>query len=346
MPCLVFSFDDYRPSSGATRDKDPILTTSADNMEVLRIREDTDLRAALTLAARSDCTIVHVHHEGLWDFARTAAAALGARTVYSVHVLQSEQDRLRGTQASKSSAQQAKALLEADSLHLPSRYVATVLGRTHPTLASKSVTIRLAREAMPDAPATVQRCDPATPIVAYVGRFADMGGFQQFLEALPPLFESKPTLRAIAAGGLPGNARGEKRWKKRWQHIAGDLADRLSMPGWLTEEELVALYRRASVLVVPSWFETFGQVVLEGMLHGAPIVTTGAGAIKELVDDNSALLIEAKSTAAIVEGVLKVLDDPEAARRRCENALRRAHECYLWRDRMPAFLALYRNEDD
>jgi glycogen(starch) synthase len=123
--------------------------------------------------------------------------------------------------------------------------------------------------------------------------------------------------------------------------MAGPHEDRLDMPGWLARDELSALYRRATLLVAPSWFETFGQVILEGMLHGTPILTTGAGAIAELVDEKSALLMEAKSSSAITEGVIEILSNPAAAAIRAQRAQCRADEGYLWSSRLPAFQMLY-----
>ena len=38
--------------------------------------------------------------------------------------------------------------------------------------------------------------------------------------------------------------------------------------GWLAPDQLAQWYRHADVLVVPSWYEPFGMVVLEGMLYG------------------------------------------------------------------------------
>lgn len=337
--CTVVSFDNFRPRGDLARDQVAALG-EMHGSPILRVHEKVDLRCALEQVAKLNCSAVHVHHEDLWEFGHQAARLLEAGSLFSAHTLQIEQDRLRGREPSRSTESQARALISADLIHAPSRAVANLLCGALPALGPKIRTIPLASDAWPQAKDESKPAH-AAPLLLYVGRFADMNGFAQFLEALPPLFDRVPELRAVAAGGLPGNEKGDKRWRNRWRKMAGTYEDRLEMPGWVARDELSALYRRATLLVAPSWFETFGQVILEGMLHGTPILTTGAGAIAELVDEKSALLIEAKSSDAITEGVIKILGNPEAAAIRAERALRTADEGYLWRSRLPAFRMLY-----
>ncbi len=341
MHSVVVSFDDFKASSGVDRSQEAVLKVNDEGIPIVRVAADVSLGSAFELAAQQAGTLVHLHHEGLWDFASDLAARLRLPLVYSVHVLQSQQDRLRGITATKSTEAQYRALRGADRLHAPSQTVSRLLGEIDPGLPAKAHTIRLAAE--PCAPASdgPPRAEAQSPLVLYVGRFADINGFQQFLSALPPLFAQCPQLRAVAAGGLPGNERGAKRWRKRWDAMAGGDAHRLEMPNWLGREDLAALYRQATLLVVPSWFETFGQVALEGMLHGTPLLTTGAGALAELVDSQSALLMKAKDTEAIIEGVLQILADPAAAQSRAAIAYEKAHTDYQWSARMPAFRTLY-----
>ncbi len=340
MECTVVSFDNFRPSAGHQRDEGAAMDESIHGTPGIRVHEKVALESALELVATLRSSVVHVHHESLWDFGQQAACALGAGTVFSAHTLQSEQDRLRASAPTRSSEAQAHALVSADLIHAPSSTVAELLCASVPTLRQKVRSIPLASESWPRAQDDSKR-DSGAPMLLYVGRFADINGFAQFLAALPPLFEKVPELTAVAAGGLPGNERGATRWKKRWRKMAGPQEARLQMPGWLERDALSALYRRATLLVVPSWFETFGQVILEGMLHGTPILTTGAGAIAELVDEESARLMEARCSHAIAQGVLETLEHPQEAAMRAQVARLRASEGYLWSSRMPAFLELY-----
>lgn len=53
--------------------------------------------------------------------------------------------------------------------------------------------------------------------------------------------------------------------------------------GYVQDEPLAALYRCASVLAVPSLYEPFGIVALEGMICGRPVVASDVGGLSEIV---------------------------------------------------------------
>lgn len=348
--CAVLSFDDYRPKakegSGA---RAPTRERAEDGTEIIRLESVLALPRAKELAASIATDLVHVHHEMLWETGAELAQTLSANAVLTVHTLQSEQNRLREVGSTLSSESQLRALRESAAIHAPSQAVAALieqrdleLGEIEP--GERVRVVRPGIAAWPgSAHAYAQDRFAGPPLLVYVGRFADINGFAQLLEALPTIFAEHRDLRAVVAGGLPGNRRAEERWIKRWQRDAGADADRLQFVGWLAPEALSELYARATILVVPSWFETFGQVLLEGMLHGAPLVTTGAGALAELVDSASAILIATRSAEAIVDGVTRVLADPLAADQRRAAALERARAEGSWDERIGEMLQLYRS---
>src|SRR6266699_677312 len=68
-------------------------------------------------------------------------------------------------------------------------------------------------------------------------------------------------------------------------------------------------YRAADVLLFPSLYEGFGFPVLEAFASGLPVVTSGAGGLKEVAGD-AALVVEGRDPAAYVHA-LERLDDPD-----------------------------------
>lgn len=66
-------------------------------------------------------------------------------------------------------------------------------------------------------------------------------------------------------------------------------------PANLTREDIAERFlSTADVLVHPTYFESFGMVVLEALAHGLPVIATDVYAIKEMVEDqNNGLLLEA-----------------------------------------------------
>jgi len=75
--------------------------------------------------------------------------------------------------------------------------------------------------------------------------------------------------------------------KHNYENLAAKLGvlDKLVMTGYIEEENLIALYKEASVLSFPSRYEGFGLPVLEALACGLPVVTTKISSIPEIIGD-------------------------------------------------------------
>ena len=91
--------------------------------------------------------------------------------------------------------------------------------------------------------------------------------------------------------------------------------------GWLSQEDLLARYRRAAVYVQASRHEGFGLAVAEAMLAGCVPVVVNATAMPEVVGD-AGVLIDSQQPGEVAEGVRRALElGPEAARSARERIL-------------------------
>ncbi len=79
-------------------------------------------------------------------------------------------------------------------------------------------------------------------------------------------------------------------------------------PGFVSTEELVAIYNVASLFVMPSFYEGFGLPLLEAMSCGCPVVTSREGSIPEGVG-NAALFVDAYSKEDIAKGMSTVFNN-------------------------------------
>jgi glycosyltransferase involved in cell wall biosynthesis len=57
---------------------------------------------------------------------------------------------------------------------------------------------------------------------------------------------------------------------------------RIHFTGYITEQELSAFYRKASLLLFPSYYEGFGFPILEAMSVGLPVVTSNVSSMPEI----------------------------------------------------------------
>ena len=108
-----------------------------------------------------------------------------------------------------------------------------------------------------------------------------------------------------------GSVTSEPRYAKQIQKFILDnqLSSYVYLHGPLDKEPLIEKLKNAHVLVVPSSYEGFGIVYLEGMCFGLPAVGTTAGAASEIITDGvDGFLIEPENSDQLEEK-LKILQE-------------------------------------
>jgi glycosyltransferase involved in cell wall biosynthesis len=147
--------------------------------------------------------------------------------------------------------------------------------------------------------------DPRAPRaereILCVGRASDPNkGVRKLLEALALLPHD---VRATLVDASGSEAIG-------WARKLG-IADRLTVTGRVETEELVRLYRRATLVVVPSRYEGFGLPAAEAMACGTPVVATNAGALPEVIETGGGgVLVPVDDAPALAKGIASLLEAP------------------------------------
>jgi glycosyltransferase involved in cell wall biosynthesis len=118
------------------------------------------------------------------------------------------------------------------------------------------------------------------------------------------------------------------------------LQERLRLTGYLSEEDLSALYSSCRVFIYPSLYEGFGLPPLEAMACGAPVITSRIPSITEVVG-RAAHLIEPTDREALARGIIKLLED-EHARDHLGRAGRERAAEFTWEKTARLTLELYR----
>jgi glycosyltransferase involved in cell wall biosynthesis len=104
--------------------------------------------------------------------------------------------------------------------------------------------------------------------------------------------------------------------------LRGLAPDNVEFTGWLSDDELQAIYRRAAVYVQASRHEGFGLAVAEAMLAGCVPVVMDVTAMPEVVGD-AGVLISSQRPEAVAEGVRRALElGPGGGARARERILR------------------------
>ena len=115
----------------------------------------------------------------------------------------------------------------------------------------------------------------------------------------------------------------------------GGLKERVLLPGFVPDAELVHLYRRARALVQPSLMEGFGLPPVEAMACGTPVLSSRAGSLPEVVGD-AGLFFDPTDVGSIATTIRRLLADPRIRDDLARRALARA-PLFTW-DRAAAAL--------
>ncbi len=160
------------------------------------------------------------------------------------------------------------------------------------------------------------------PLVVAVGRLVPVKRFELLIEALTALKPRHPDLRAVIAG------EGYERPALESLIRRAGAESWISLPGYLSEEALIDLYRRAWVLASTSLREGWGMTVTEAGACGTPSVATRISGHQDAVQDGlSGLLVD--DVGELVAGLDGVLSD-EVLRKRLGIAAQEHAARFTW----------------
>lgn len=147
-----------------------------------------------------------------------------------------------------------------------------------------------------------------TPLVLAVGRLVPVKRFHLLIEALVRMKPHLPELRAVIAG------EGYERPALEALIHAHGADDWISLPGFISDEGLLDLYRRAWVVASTSLREGWGMTVTEAGACGTPsVVSRIGGHMDAVIDGRSGILADGNDE--LIAGLEAVLRD-EVLRRR------------------------------
>jgi glycosyltransferase involved in cell wall biosynthesis len=141
-------------------------------------------------------------------------------------------------------------------------------------------------------------------LMVYVGRLIEAKGLRELLDAFEQLSKRDPLLRLTLIGeGLMHD-------EIQAQVQQRGLSQQVILTGGLLPQQVAEWMSNAELVVLPSWSEGYPNVLVEALACGCPVVATRVGGIPEIIDDRNGLLVPARDTAALAEGLDKALSQP------------------------------------
>ncbi|PFD96829.1 glycosyl transferase [Bacillus cereus] len=144
----------------------------------------------------------------------------------------------------------------------------------------------------------------ASYILSYVGRIApekDIDTLRRLIHTT--IKERKDAIHWLIAGNGP---------------LAKDLREttptnNVTFTGYLERENLAEAYACSDLMIFPSATETFGNVVLESLACGTPVIGANSGGVKNIIaDGKTGFLCEPKNTNSFLSSIYQLLNSEEA----------------------------------
>ena len=171
----------------------------------------------------------------------------------------------------------------------------------------------------------------------FVSRWEEYKGLPALLTAHEELTKKYPDLGLVISGRPDKQNLQIAELVRQRQAVNSNIVT----PGFVSDEDLSAIYSAAEVYVHPSWYEGFGIMILEAFASGVAVVTSNTSSLPEVVGD-AGVLVEPQNTNELVEAIDKILGDEKLASELIQKGLDRVKQ-YSWRQMAKQTLAVYRN---
>ena len=129
-------------------------------------------------------------------------------------------------------------------------------------------------------------------VIMFVGRTIRQKGVKELILAFKQL-KNIDKSKILIVGSANYGAKVKTDFDYELEEISKDIKEKIKFTGYIDNTELYKIQNISDIAVVPSmWEELFGLVVPENMASGLPLIVTKSGGIPEIVDNESAFVVE------------------------------------------------------
>ena len=160
------------------------------------------------------------------------------------------------------------------------------------------------------------------PFLLFIGRINWKKGLDRLIAALPDIPDCKLVIAGNDEEGLKP--------KLELQAANAGVRGRTSFVGPVYGADKAALLSRASLLIVPSSSENFGNVVIEAMAAGCPVAVTPEVGAADIVRESAAGAVLQGNPASLAAGISSLMSDPAALERMGQKGREFVRRRYSW----------------
>lgn len=160
------------------------------------------------------------------------------------------------------------------------------------------------------------------PYLLFIGRI----NWKKGLDRLIPALNHVPDVHLVIAGN------DEENHLPTMETLAKThgVRNRITFTGPVYGNEKVFLLKHASVFVLPSYSENFGNTVLEAMAAGCPVVVTPEVGVADIIKEHGAGMVNEGSPDILGNQLRNLLSDPEHLKEMGRRGMKAVVEGFTW----------------
>jgi glycosyltransferase involved in cell wall biosynthesis len=173
------------------------------------------------------------------------------------------------------------------------------------------------------------------PYFLFVGTLEPRKNIGRMLEAYARLPDAIRSRYSLQLAGKPG-------WGEDYPRLARQLGlgDRVRFLGYVSNDQLVELYRKATAFIYPSLYEGFGLPAIEAMAAGTPVITSNRSSLPEVVGPDG-LMCDPTDIECLMRTIAELVEDPSRWQSQSRYLFARSQQ-FNWRDVSALVLARLR----
>lgn len=301
--------------------------------------------------------IIHIHNFQLLQIVQALKKRVDTPIVYTVHTIEREEHYDKSSRQLQIQATAQEKLIDlADYVIVLSQLEGELLKHYCPNISQK---LRIVGKGIDPAEFSnaVLKCKSSnnhynsshqsSNKVLYVGRIEERKGLRDLFAVIPIILSKVPATEFTFVGSHNHHL-DMKEAKQRLLPIElSHFHDRIKFAPWTDRRALSNWYYSSDVLVVPSWYEPFGMVILEGMLHGLPVIASDVGGPRDiLVHGRTGILYPTKNVVALAYYILLLLNNNDLRKQIRTAAMHEVNEKWSWSSIVKKIKSIYEDALD
>ena len=170
-------------------------------------------------------------------------------------------------------------------------------------------------------------------VIAFIGRIIPDKGIKQLIEAMLLLTDYSDIKLLVIGSSFLGSNSGNSSFHNSLNELSKPIESNIIFTGYVNYDKIPEYLYFADIATVPSvWEEPFGLTCIESLAAGLPLITTYKGGIPEVVDEKSAILLNADNSLpqSLADAILNLYNNKEQRKKMSKEA--RLHASHFDKD--------------